>query len=206
MEKVALKEDFGAWWNAFDGQSMTLEEWLNAIPSSNAAKNCNARSLYKKEFAIGICIEWARTGNLTQACRKYNLYRGNFYRWRSFYPEVWWMFLITKQRIKHFQETVPGYHKQRLRRSRVPSIVQSDNKNPQLKYDPSYKNKVLSRKSLSAKAIGVHNNTVINWTRRYPEFRHAQLVAEVSSQLPALEEEVSLIEEKILKNETGSKN
>jgi transposase len=93
-----------------------------------------------------------------------------------------------------------------LRRSRVPSIVQSDNKNPQLKYDPSYKNKVLSRKSLSAKAIGVHNNTVINWTRRYPEFRHAQLVAEVSSQLPALEEEVSLIEEKILKNETGSKN
>lgn len=73
-------------------------------------------------------------------------------------------------------------------------------KYPWVKDDRLSKDYVRYGRGDTARVLGVHRNTILNCTRQYPEFRKAPVIAEVSSCLPALEEEISRIEVEMNKN------
>lgn len=189
------------WWKEYPNQNLSLEQWLSLVPESIESRNRSKLSIYSKELAIRILLEWHRTGNLTFACKKNGVYRNNIYRWRDFYPEFHQMFKITRERVNTRKYRDPKFKRVKMwREGKIPDLTDFQKKYRQRSlYRPEYADlaKTLSVKEIAAR-VGVTRETVSRWRHKHPEFKRALDRKYINKHLPkVIDENVELLKKGI---------
>ena len=196
------------WINRYPGwveshlrENLTLAEWFDAITvfyqSDFQCNHTGRPSKLTKELAIQLFLEYARTGYMKYALEKIGLHRSTAWRWKQQYRSIDDMYRLAHALNQNHRAEYPFLWKRRrmqrirlLQRER--GLFNSPHKHsrgrPTL-YSYQYSKLVKPTMRGTAKELAVCKRTLINWTKKYPEFNKAVLLRRLEWQLPLFDKQ-----------------
>jgi hypothetical protein len=206
-----MNNQYPEWLLLHKDEKPTVGEWLKIIAEYYASdlnpESQGRPSKLSKDIALKLFYEYANTGYMVYALDSVGLDRSTELRWRKLNPAIRDMHILVKAFLTQAKTQKPAYwafhHRQQMRvMQRKKGMFSLPTRNswgrPSL-FKSEYCQSVETTIESTAKACKVSKQTIISWSKEYPEFKSSLLLKRLERVAPLYEKRADTLEKQIQK-------